>query len=204
MRNMAKKYLFAVILLATTLTVLECKFPFFGRRSVNIYKFLDVKEPIWTYTTSRRTDILCEVDVMTNITASAISFTRLSYDRKGRTSGNLKGVFNRRRKKHMLVHTQGGAYNFHEEILYMSSDSSCAVIMVTRLFGGTFRAYDLRVKNSSVADGPNKDCVRKFKRRDGRGQVIYRPQCSDILHNKTQTPLPNSEKNPKPTTNTHG
>nr|XP_054928603.1 uncharacterized protein LOC129380119 [Dermacentor andersoni] len=200
---MTEKNLLAVILLATTLTVLESKLTFFRRRSVSMHKFLDVKEPIWTYTTSRRTDILCEVDVVTNITASSVFFTRFSYDRKGRTSGNLEGIFNQRRKKYMLVHTQGGAYDLHEEVLYMSSDSSCAVIMVSRLFGGTFRSYDLRVIDSLAAFGPHKDCVRKFKKRDSRGQVIYRPQCSDILHNKTQAPLPKSGANQKPSTNTH-
>uniref|UniRef100_A0A224YMZ6 Lipocalin n=1 Tax=Rhipicephalus zambeziensis TaxID=60191 RepID=A0A224YMZ6_9ACAR len=92
----------------------------------------------------------------------------------------------------MLVHTQGGVYDLHEEMLYMSADHSCAVFMVTRLFGGTFRSYDLRLRNSSVAKGPRKDCVRKLKRRDRRVQVIYRPMCQDILHSEAPTTMPNS------------
>ncbi|KAL1444525.1 hypothetical protein MTO96_029778 [Rhipicephalus appendiculatus] len=189
---MARKLILAILLLASSLTVLECAFSFFRRRAYKIHKFVDSKEPIWTYTTSRRTDILCEVDVMMNISATAIFFTRSSYDRKGRTSAVLRGEFHQRRKKHMLVHTQGGVYDLHEEMLYMSSDHSCAVFMVTRLFGGTFRSYDLRLRNSSVAKGPRKDCVRKLKRRDRRVQVIYRPMCQDILHSEAPTTMPNS------------
>uniref|UniRef100_A0A6G5A5F9 Putative lipocalin n=1 Tax=Rhipicephalus microplus TaxID=6941 RepID=A0A6G5A5F9_RHIMP len=189
---MSRKLILAIVLLASSLTVLECAFNFFRRKTYKIHKFLDSKEPIWTYTTSRRTDILCEVDVMINISATTINFTRTSYDRKGRTSAVLHGEFHERRKKHLLVHTEGGVYDLHEEMLYMSSDHSCAVFMVTRLFGGTFRSYDLRLRNSSVAKGPRKDCVRKFKRRDLRGQVIYRPMCQDILHGKEPGTMSNS------------
>uniref|UniRef100_A0A224YMM8 Lipocalin n=1 Tax=Rhipicephalus zambeziensis TaxID=60191 RepID=A0A224YMM8_9ACAR len=192
---MARNLILAILLLASSMTLLECAFSFFRRRAYKIHKFLDTKEPIWTYTTSRRTDILCEVDVMMNISTTAIFFTRASYDRKGRTSALLRGEFHQRRKKHMLLHTQGGIYDLHEEMLYMSSDHSCAVFMVTRLFGGTFRSYDLRLRNSSAAKGPRKDCLRKFKRRDRRGQVIYRPMCQDILHSKAQTTIPNSTVN---------
>ncbi|XP_037499417.1 uncharacterized protein LOC119373461 [Rhipicephalus sanguineus] len=188
---MARKLL-VTLLLASSLTVFACAFSFFRRRTYKIHKFLEVKEPIWTHTTSRRTDVLCEVDVMINISTSAIFFTRVSYDRKGRTSAILHGEFHERRKRHMLVHTQGGVYDLHEEMLYMSSDHSCAIFMVTRLFGGTFRSYDLRVRNSSIARGPRRDCVRKFKRRDLRGQVIYRPMCQDILHSKAERTMLNS------------
>ncbi|XP_037499597.1 uncharacterized protein LOC119373619 [Rhipicephalus sanguineus] len=184
--------LLAILLLASSMMMFECAFSFFKRRTYKIHKFLDVKEPIWTHTTSRRTDVLCEVDVIINISTSAIFFTRASYDRKGRTSAILHGEFHERRKRHMLVHTQGGVYDLHEEMLYMSSDHSCAIFMVTRLFGGTFRSYDLRVRNSSIARGPRRDCVRKFKRRDLRGQVIYRPMCQDILHSKAERTMLNS------------
>nr|XP_037274696.1 uncharacterized protein LOC119167334 [Rhipicephalus microplus] len=188
---MARNVILAIFVLASLFTVL-CAFSFFRRRTYKVHKFLDSKEPIWTYRTSRQTDILCEVDAMINISSTEIFFTRMSYDRKGRTYAVLRGEFHERRKKHMLVHTQGGVYNLHEEMLYMSSDHSCAVFMVTRLFGGTFRSYDLRLKNSSVAKGPRKDCLRKFKRRDRRGQVIYRPMCQAILHSKAETTMPNS------------
>lgn len=193
------KNLICVVLLATSVTS-AYGFRFFRRKAYNIHKFLGVKQPIWTHTTSRRTDILCEVDVVINTTETSILFNRTSYDRKGRTSGVLRGEFNRRRKKHLLVHTEGGIYDLHEEMLYMSSDHSCGVIMVTRMFGGTFRSYDLRVRNSSVEKGPRKDCVRKFKRRDSRGQVIYRPLCQDLFQVKAPNALPTSTTKAPPVT----
>ncbi|XP_037500477.1 uncharacterized protein LOC119374449 isoform X3 [Rhipicephalus sanguineus] len=100
-------------------------FPFKRKKAYNIRKFLDTKEPIWTYTTSRRANIWCEVGVTDNVTENSVFFKRSSYDRKGRTSAILEGKLSDR-KKHMDI---DGVYTMQEDIIYMSRNGSCAVIM---------------------------------------------------------------------------
>ncbi|XP_037500479.1 uncharacterized protein LOC119374449 isoform X6 [Rhipicephalus sanguineus] len=80
-------------------------FPFKRKKAYNIRKFLDTKEPIWTYTTSRRANIWCEVGVTDNVTENSVFFKRSSYDRKGRTSAILEGKLSDR-KKHMDIGKQ--------------------------------------------------------------------------------------------------
>ncbi|KAH6926650.1 hypothetical protein HPB50_020849 [Hyalomma asiaticum] len=88
-----------------------------------------------------------------------------------RMSGYVRGTFQPKNARQMIVHTPG-----------------------------TFRSYDLRVRNSSVEKGPRKDCVRKFKRRDSRGQVIYRPLCQDLFQVKAPNALPTSTTKAPPVT----
>ncbi|XP_037500478.1 uncharacterized protein LOC119374449 isoform X4 [Rhipicephalus sanguineus] len=152
-------------------------FPFKRKKAYNIRKFLDTKEPIWTYTTSRRANIWCEVGVTDNVTENSVFFKRSSYDRKGRTSAILEGKLSDR-KKHMDI---DGVYTMQEDIIYMSRNGSCAVIMVTTTFGGKQSTFDLRVKNSSLAWGPTKKCKKNFGKHEGQGQNIYQPQCQRIL-----------------------
>ncbi|XP_037275411.2 uncharacterized protein LOC119168097 isoform X1 [Rhipicephalus microplus] len=155
-------------------------FSFRKKKAYNIRKFFDTEEPIWTYTTSKRANVWCEVGVTNNVTESSVSFKRSSYDRKGRTSGILEGKLSDR-KKHMDIKSQDGVYTLHEDIIYMNQNGSCAVIMVTTAFGGKQSTFDLRVRNSSIAWGPTEKCKKHFKKHEAQGQNIYQPQCQRIL-----------------------
>uniref|UniRef100_A0A224YBJ2 Lipocalin n=1 Tax=Rhipicephalus zambeziensis TaxID=60191 RepID=A0A224YBJ2_9ACAR len=155
-------------------------FPFKKKKAYNIRKFLDTKEPIWTYTTSKRANVWCEVGVMDNVTENSVFFKRSSYDRKGRTSAILEGKLTER-KKHMDIRSPDGEYALQEDIIYMNRNGSCAVIMVTTTFGGKQSTFDLRVRNSSLAWGPTKKCEKNFRKHEGQGQNIYQPQCQRIL-----------------------
>uniref|UniRef100_L7LR42 Putative group i salivary lipocalin n=1 Tax=Rhipicephalus pulchellus TaxID=72859 RepID=L7LR42_RHIPC len=155
-------------------------FPFKKKKAYNIGKFLDTKEPIWTYTTSRRANVWCEVGVTDNVTEDSVFFKRSSYDRKGRTSATLEGKLSDK-KKHMHIRSPDGVYTLEEDIIYMNRNGSCAVIMVTTTFGGKQSTFDLRVRNSSIAWGPTEKCKKRFRKLEGQGQNIYQPQCQRIL-----------------------
>uniref|UniRef100_A0A224YLX2 Lipocalin n=1 Tax=Rhipicephalus zambeziensis TaxID=60191 RepID=A0A224YLX2_9ACAR len=151
------------------------------KKAYDIRKFLNTEEPIWTYNTSMRANVWCEVSLKLNVTASSIFFARSSYDRKGRTTAILEGKFVSDRKKHMDMSSPDGVYTLNEDIVYMSDDRGCAVIMVTSSFDGQKETFDLRVRNSSLTSGITEKCQRKFNKRVPEGQVIYKPQCQRIL-----------------------
>lgn len=155
--------------------------PFKKKKAYNIQKFLNTEEPIWTYNTSKRVNVWCEVGVKNNITDGSIFFTRSSYDRKGMTSAVLEGKFDPDRKKHIDISSPDGVYTLQEDIVYMSHDHGCAVITVTSSFDGQEETFDLRVRNSSLTSGITEKCKHKFSKRVSEGQIIYKPKCQSIL-----------------------
>uniref|UniRef100_L7LT70 Putative group i salivary lipocalin n=1 Tax=Rhipicephalus pulchellus TaxID=72859 RepID=L7LT70_RHIPC len=172
-------------------------FSFKRKKAYDMRKFLNTEEPIWTYNTTKRTNVWCEVNVKHNFTESSIFFTRSSYDRKGRTTALLEGKFVSDRKKHMDMSSPDGVYMLNEDIVYMSDDRGCAVIAVTSSFDGQKESFDLRVRNSSLTSGITEKCKRKFSKRVPEGQIIYKPQCQRIL-DRGQRVVGIIEQTPKP------
>ncbi|XP_037501332.1 uncharacterized protein LOC119375219 [Rhipicephalus sanguineus] len=123
------------------------------KEAYNIRKFLNTEEPIWTYNTSKRVNVWFEVGVKNSVTDGSIFFTGSSYDRKGMTSAVLEGKFDPDRKKHIDISSPDGVYTLQEDIVYMSDDRGCAVIIVTSSFDGQQESFDLRVRNSSLTSG---------------------------------------------------
>ncbi|XP_037500473.1 uncharacterized protein LOC119374448 [Rhipicephalus sanguineus] len=167
------------------------------KKAYNIRKFLNTEEPIWTYNTSKRVNVWCEVGVKNSVTDGSIFFTRSSYDRKGMTSAVLEGKFDRDRKKHIDISSPDGVYTLQEDIVYMSDDRGCAVIIVTSSFDGQQESFDLRVRNSSLTSGITEKCKHKFSKRVSEGQIIYKPKCQRIL-DRAQVVVGKTEQTPTP------
>nr|XP_054928616.1 uncharacterized protein LOC126534043 isoform X5 [Dermacentor andersoni] len=143
---MAGKLLFTALLSAACLTVLECNCWGCGRRASNIRKLFSTNEPIWIYSTTGPTKLRCLVDVVDIMERMSVNFTRSCYNRGHKVSRSLQGIFDQRRKKHMDVKTSGPLFNFQEDLLFMSDDYSCAVVMTTTNVCGTQPHHGRRVE----------------------------------------------------------
>nr|XP_037275330.1 uncharacterized protein LOC119167977 [Rhipicephalus microplus] len=178
---MARTLVFKLILYASGLSVLNGACWSCLKRSHSIREFLFTKEPIWTHTTSANTRIRCLVDNVNAIEKRSVIFTRSCYSQGHKVSRIFQGTFDKFRKKHMDVTPRGMGTYFQEDMLYMRSDKSCAVIMVTYPFCGRYIVYDLRVKNSHIQRPPHPKCVQEYLKYEKYGKVIYDSSCQGIL-----------------------
>ncbi|XP_049526997.1 uncharacterized protein LOC119458298 isoform X16 [Dermacentor silvarum] len=111
-------------------------------------------------------------------------------------SGELRGTFDLKHVDHMIIHPPGAPYNQTEDILYMSRKLRCAVIKIRTMLHGNHTTYDLRVRNSSIARGPSRGCMKKFRKYARGSHGTYQTKCQEILRNTTQ-PLFTIEAKPK-------
>nr|XP_050037690.1 uncharacterized protein LOC126534458 [Dermacentor andersoni] len=185
---MVERHSFGILLLAAHLALLECKFPLVSRKAYNMSQFLNTKERIWTYETNGPTNLECEVEVIHTITPKQIFFMKAYYENGTKITSKLLGKFELHRLKRLDVYSLGGEMRFSEDIIYMSSTSSCAVIRVAKS-GGKHPTFDLRVRNSSTKEVPEKKCLRHFLTHVKRAQVIYRPRCQHIFDTSGQSSL---------------
>ncbi|XP_075721616.1 uncharacterized protein LOC119167977 isoform X1 [Rhipicephalus microplus] len=151
------------------------------KRSYSIREFFFTREPIWTHTTSAKTRISCLVDVVNVMETRSVIFTRSCYSNGYKVSRAFEGIFDKFRRKHMNVTPKGNGANFQEDILYMSSDRSCAVIAVTYPFCGRHVMYDLRVRNSHIQKPLHHKCVHVYQKYERYGRVLYNSSCQGIL-----------------------
>ncbi|XP_037577253.1 uncharacterized protein LOC119459652 [Dermacentor silvarum] len=192
---MAEKQLVAVLLwvgLAGILTSENLDIDELFIDTPDIRKFVATKEPLWTYNVTGRSHVQCKVDVMINKTDTSIFFTRLFYygPRKQKLSLVLEGQFNVIYPEHMLIRRKGSKFYQLEQIIYMSPNSSCAVIMITLMHfprpkSPPIRWYELRVRNSSIIQGPDQGCEEEFDDLLYRQERIYQPYCQKIVPNYT-------------------
>ncbi|XP_072145290.1 uncharacterized protein [Dermacentor andersoni] len=139
---MVERHLLGILLLAAHLALLECKFPLVSRKAFNMSQFLNTKESIWTYETNGPSDLECEVEIIHTITPKQIFFMKAYYENGKKITMKLLGKFDPHRLKHLDVYSLGGEMRFSEDIIYMSSTSSCAVIRVAKS-GATMQAIRL-------------------------------------------------------------
>uniref|UniRef100_A0A023FY08 Putative lipocalin-3 1 n=1 Tax=Amblyomma parvum TaxID=251391 RepID=A0A023FY08_AMBPA len=151
----------------------------------DISEFVGTPLPIWTYNSTSSPEIMCQVDVMVNMSRYHIIFNRSRYEDKGMSKKKtylMDGKFMETTNDTMLVGPLNVAVTQTEKILYDSPDYQCAVILVTLMgpgFGPSW--YDLRVRNSSVTQGPSWDCQQKFNIYAHNGTVRYTKNCQKIL-----------------------
>ncbi|XP_065284320.2 uncharacterized protein [Dermacentor albipictus] len=180
---MAGKLLFMALLYAACLTGLECNCWSCGRRASSIRKLFSTKEPIWIYSTTGPTKLRCLVDVVITMERMSVNFTRSCYNRGHKVSRSLHGIFDQHRKNHMDVKTAvpEPLFNFQEDLLFMSDDNSCAVVMTTTNVCGKNLRYDLRIMNDFITKPPLKKCLKWFHKYEKHGIVLYDPSCQHIL-----------------------
>uniref|UniRef100_A0A023FZ04 Putative lipocalin-3 1 n=1 Tax=Amblyomma parvum TaxID=251391 RepID=A0A023FZ04_AMBPA len=151
----------------------------------DISEFVGTPLPIWTYNSTSSPEIMCQVDVMVNMSRYHIIFNRSRHEDKGmskKMTDLMEGKFMETTNDTMLVGPLSMLVTQTEKILYDSPDYQCAVIEVTitgPAHGHSW--YDLRVRNSSVTQGPSWDCREKFNIYARNGTVRYTNDCQKIL-----------------------
>uniref|UniRef100_A0A131YP61 Lipocalin n=1 Tax=Rhipicephalus appendiculatus TaxID=34631 RepID=A0A131YP61_RHIAP len=166
-------------------------------RSRDIRKFLNTREPIWTYNSTLEETLRCQVDVMSKCTEKSIQYNRSYYINSQVRTERLEGWFLRRRRDEMFVAVIGNMPVIAERLVYSTKDLSCGVFQVVLPFPGEDPWYDLRIKNSSILAGPSKDCSEYFRNARVKGKQkpvptkgvnskaaakpIYDPHCQRIL-----------------------
>uniref|UniRef100_A0A224YC74 Lipocalin n=1 Tax=Rhipicephalus zambeziensis TaxID=60191 RepID=A0A224YC74_9ACAR len=138
-----------------------------GCKTTDINRFWNTTEPIWTFATAAQLEqnMSCLVDVKINQTGS-YSFIDRSYrsDKKERRNLDLKGYVSVGNDfsftAMLLYHANNSTLYASEILLYQSKNDSCGVFKFT-IHPDVFR-LDLRVKNSSVASGPDPGCYTFF------------------------------------------
>uniref|UniRef100_A0A131YQC6 Lipocalin n=1 Tax=Rhipicephalus appendiculatus TaxID=34631 RepID=A0A131YQC6_RHIAP len=178
---MAIKVLF-VHLLASYFTVLECKLPVLNLRVLSIQKFLWTEEQIWTFNTTKPSSNLCQVDELRNMKKTSIYFMRCFHLNLRKICKKILGKFSRFRTQRMEVDMTGRNFTVYEDILYTSKTLGCAVIMVTTKHLKKTITYDLRVRNSSLAERDISGCRKMFSKYEKRGgQVLYTAACQRMF-----------------------
>nr|XP_037290691.1 uncharacterized protein LOC119185995 [Rhipicephalus microplus] len=147
----------------------------------SIKEFFSTSEPIWTHTTTGKTNLRCLVDQVNEMKQQFIIYTRSCYNKEYKVSRILYGTFYEHRRKHMDVKPKGKGVSFQEDLLYVSGDKSCAVIMVTTNVGAKRVTYDVRVRNSHIRWPPHHKCLHVYEKFEMHGQVLYDPSCQGIL-----------------------
>nr|XP_037275744.1 uncharacterized protein LOC119168440 [Rhipicephalus microplus] len=206
---MAIRKLFKAFVLAALMTCLKCQKKIPGStENADITRFYDKNGVIWTLETTEPTTIRCKFDVVNKSTHHGVRLMRQYYwigsrtnfyldgtfmskrskehvqrneDHRERVSRILYGTFYEHRRKHMDVKPKGKGVSFQEDLLYVSGDKSCAVIMVTTNVGAKHVTYDLRVKNSHIRSPPHPKCLYVYEKFERHGQVLYDPSYQGIL-----------------------
>ncbi|KAL3186882.1 hypothetical protein MRX96_004814 [Rhipicephalus microplus] len=121
---------------------------------VNIKQFVNQFELLWTYKTTNRAPIKCEVDHLLSIKPMSITFKRSMFIRGSRCDFRIHGVFDKEHKERM-----------------------------TLFYKGHLSYYDLRVRNSSVHERPLEVCRTVFKgvTQGGLAHRIYNAQCQQLI-----------------------
>ncbi|XP_077523987.1 uncharacterized protein LOC144135108 [Amblyomma americanum] len=150
------------------------------REPEDLFKFVNTTEKIWVYNSSELSNVLCKVDVMDHINKAKDDyyFNRTIYMTDGRNSSSyLWGlVFGNK----MLVGPPGSGTNTTEELLYQNENSSCGVFDVA-FAGEYFGWYEIRVRNSSLEQGPSTDCVEHFTNQTQKRNQTFFTGCAGML-----------------------
>uniref|UniRef100_A0A224YBL7 Lipocalin n=1 Tax=Rhipicephalus zambeziensis TaxID=60191 RepID=A0A224YBL7_9ACAR len=171
---------------------------YFRYPPMNLTKFLDTDETIWTYYTTSNKLKRCKADQTASITPYETLFTRTYIQNNKSLTKLLWGIFTYESNNPwepcdaMDVGKKGAPLLKHrEELVYQHLNNSCAVIKITwdANVGGipfTYNqrktTYDLRVRNSSVGD-PDRECMEMFRDYFARGVKIlclYNNSCQEL------------------------
>ncbi|XP_037529747.1 uncharacterized protein LOC119406996 [Rhipicephalus sanguineus] len=148
--------------------------------SVSIKGFVNTREVIWTYSTTKISEARCRYDVMRSIQEMFITFNRTVLYSGQRITTDLLRRFSRRREERMYIIRRGRTLS-SETIFYKAPDSSCAVIVLKSMIQNRSWYGDLRVRNSSITKDLFPECERRFAQLARCGRVIYSPSCSQEL-----------------------
>uniref|UniRef100_A0A224YBJ9 Lipocalin n=1 Tax=Rhipicephalus zambeziensis TaxID=60191 RepID=A0A224YBJ9_9ACAR len=205
---MVKVHIFGFFLLAACVAVLEGRrwytrtpflfIPFWTHHHYRPYHhryvrkpggfeaFLSSREPVWTYQTTGRPVHQCEVEQVIQRNRATFLLMRSYYGNNTKISANIQGRLQPRNVHRMLIQRSGAAYHEIEDIVYLSKKLRCAVVKVTSTAKDTPTTYDLRVRNSSIIQGPSRGCNRAFWRFARGAPAVYIQKCQEILRSTTK------------------
>ncbi|XP_075729009.1 uncharacterized protein LOC142771413 [Rhipicephalus microplus] len=149
---------------------------------LSVKQFVNTSDRIWSYKTTNRGFVKCEVTELKEIYELSIIFEKSLYISQRRRDVKLHGIFDKRHMRRMTVMEKDKFLNV-ENILYMHPDESCAVFRIESLIHWDVIRHDLRVKNSSIHRKPRKSCSRYYYSviKLEPSYKIYVPGCQKAL-----------------------
>ncbi|XP_065284323.1 uncharacterized protein [Dermacentor albipictus] len=184
---MAKTQLFAALLVSGFMTLFKRIHGGYGDVIIatpEMRKFVGTREPIWTYSDTGKSLVRCKVDITSTMNNRAVLFRRMYSYEGQKYSANQWGVFDKIYKERMVIRPAGPIFYQMEQLIFMSKDYSCAVVMTTligtHVFIAPTRWYELRVRNSSIVTGPHEECLQEFKDVAYPRRIVYTPDCQRI------------------------
>uniref|UniRef100_A0A131Z3Z8 Lipocalin n=1 Tax=Rhipicephalus appendiculatus TaxID=34631 RepID=A0A131Z3Z8_RHIAP len=198
---MARSSLFCAVLIGLLVATGSHQHDEQSHQGVDIVRFWNTSEFIWTTNTTILARRACQVDIKKYISETNISFTR-SYAEKTGSSAKwinktYEGVFynytshNKSEVPFDSVDiTEREGYDTATEVVYyQSQDNICAVFSVLASRGSTlYPSYDIRIKDSYIQtrSPTESDCWAKFEEvssgRETRG--LYHTKCQNVLAKK--------------------
>ncbi|XP_075728981.1 uncharacterized protein LOC142771387 [Rhipicephalus microplus] len=154
---------------------------------LDIKQFVRRRERIWTYKTTRRDNVQCEVDKLLYSTTLSITFKKCVFLRNRRCELQITGVFDTDIMERMTT-IDRDIFTATETLLFLSRDHSCAVMKVESLTNWDQFYYDMRVPGSFERFAPPPDCRVFFDRIIGP-QVAHRvffPRCIRLMSQRNQ------------------
>uniref|UniRef100_L7LR04 Putative group i salivary lipocalin n=1 Tax=Rhipicephalus pulchellus TaxID=72859 RepID=L7LR04_RHIPC len=159
----------------------------------SIVQFLSTTEKIWVYNSTEKSNKICSVDVMDDVTPFYANMTRYYISDgviKNITAEALYDI-------HPIFATTADPYNEmqiqtsatrepYETLLYQSNDSECGVFFMNyhndlSLPDGTW--FELRLRNSSIEKGPHENCslMWEYVTQYQTARYSYTPSCQCIF-----------------------
>uniref|UniRef100_A0A131YCI7 Lipocalin n=1 Tax=Rhipicephalus appendiculatus TaxID=34631 RepID=A0A131YCI7_RHIAP len=167
-----------------------------GQR-LNIKKFYNTSEPIWTDYSTEHSKIECKVDVMLDMNSTYVKF-ETAFSAKGGARINVTNLgkfekwkpekkFHRDTFNAMILSNPGRAPYGFEKLLFQTLDNSCAVFLLG-VNDLPYQWYEMRVKNSTIRR-PHWACVMNFADatfRKGKEREVYWPKCQKMFNAKPE------------------
>uniref|UniRef100_A0A224YM85 Lipocalin n=1 Tax=Rhipicephalus zambeziensis TaxID=60191 RepID=A0A224YM85_9ACAR len=159
----------------------------------DIKKFLNTEELIWTYNSTARSTMKCRVDMKESITEDSIIFQRSFYWMNGGnwTHKYFRGKFsswNYQKTNYdtilvnRLEDANSSTWRTEEHLVYQSEDNKCGVFKTykfssyafSRVTNADLLFVDLRLKNSTLHNGPSAACLSAFDKARKKRQMYPR------------------------------
>ncbi|KAL3195667.1 hypothetical protein MRX96_001794 [Rhipicephalus microplus] len=168
-----------------------------GQR-VNIQKFYNTSEPIWTYYSTEHSKLECKVDTLIEMNATYVKF-EAAFSARGSVRLNVTNLgklekwkaekeFNRGCFNALILSNPGRRPYGYEKLLFQTRDNSCGVFLLG-VNEVDYQWYEMRVKNSTVRR-PHWACVMNFADvtyRRGKERVVYSPKCQKMYNVKPES-----------------
>ncbi|XP_075728980.1 uncharacterized protein LOC142771386 [Rhipicephalus microplus] len=154
---------------------------------LDIKQFVRRREAIWTYKTTRRGDVKCEVYKLLYFTTQSVTVKNCVFLRNRRCELQTTGVFDTDHTERMTT-LHRGIFTRTETLLFLSRDRSCAVIKVDSLTNWNQSYYDMRVTNTFVRSAPLPACRTFFNRiiRPQTSHLVFFPRCLRLMRQRNE------------------